>query len=167
MEKELKSCTGVLLRADLTGHGHSSPFCQNGWDGRALLGQPSKGHPCRILILFPYCSTTSLAPHIKKLETYFALLYFWTFTQCSVTSLEECLQTKRLDMVLTLKTIFLLSFCLDLSSLISLRNQSYFGYHLDTALFNLLTLTERGHKFCKKSIFTCWSFELFFSLGAL
>ena len=29
MYKELKSCTGVLLRADLTGHGHSSPFCQN------------------------------------------------------------------------------------------------------------------------------------------
>ena len=84
MEKELKSCTGVLLRADLTGHGHSSPFCQNGWDGRALLGQPSKGHPCRILILFPYCSTISLAPHIKKLETYFALLYFWTFAQCGV-----------------------------------------------------------------------------------
>ena len=82
MEKEWKSCTGVLLRADLTGHGHSSPFCQNGWDGRALLGQPSKGHPCRILILFPYCSTISLAPHIKKLETYFALLYFWTFAQC-------------------------------------------------------------------------------------
>ena len=45
MEKELKSCTGVLLRADLTGHGHPSPFCQNGgWDGRALLGEPSKGH---------------------------------------------------------------------------------------------------------------------------
>ena len=71
-------------------------------------------------------------------------------------------QKHRLDTVLMLKTIFLLSFCLDLSSLISLRNQSYFGYHLDTALFNLLTLTERGHKFCKKSIFTCWSFELFF-----
>ena len=41
MEKELKSCTGVRLRADLTGHGHPSPFCQNEWDGRALLGQPS------------------------------------------------------------------------------------------------------------------------------
>ena len=23
-----------------------------------------------------------LAPHIKKLETYFALLYYWTFAQC-------------------------------------------------------------------------------------
>ena len=40
MEKELKSCTGVLLSADLTGHGNPSPFCQKWWDGRALLGQP-------------------------------------------------------------------------------------------------------------------------------
>ena len=92
MEKELKSCTGVLLRADLTGYGHPSPFWQNRWDGHTLLGQPSKGHPCRILILFPQCSTALLAPHIKKLETYFALLYFWTFAQCSVlatTSLKQ------------------------------------------------------------------------------
>ena len=50
-----------------------------------LLCQPSKGHPCRILIIFPYCSTISLAPHIKKFETYFALLYFWTFAQCGST----------------------------------------------------------------------------------
>ena len=83
MEKELISCTGVLLRADLTGHSHPSPFCQNRWDGRALLGQPSKRHPCRILILFPYRSTTLLTPHIKDLETYFALLYFWTIAQCA------------------------------------------------------------------------------------
>ena len=53
MEKELKSCTGVLLRANLTGHVHPSPFCLDRWDGCALLGQPSKGHRCRILILFP------------------------------------------------------------------------------------------------------------------
>ena len=26
--------------------------------------------------------TTLLATHIKKLETYFAVLYFWTFAQC-------------------------------------------------------------------------------------
>ena len=45
MEKELKSCTGILLRADLTGHGHSTLFGRNwliGWIGSALLGQPSK-----------------------------------------------------------------------------------------------------------------------------
>ena len=72
MEKELKSCTGVILRADLTG--------RKGLDGHALLGQSSKGHPCRILILFASCSTTLLqAPHIKKLETYFALFIFLDF----------------------------------------------------------------------------------------
>ena len=39
MEKELKSSTGVLLRADLTGHGQfsqSANFCQEGWDGMAM-----------------------------------------------------------------------------------------------------------------------------------
>ena len=51
-----KSCTGVVLRADLTGHSQfsqSADFCQKGWDGRALLGHPSKGRLCRISILFP------------------------------------------------------------------------------------------------------------------
>ena len=57
-------------------------FFRMGWDGHALLGQPSKGHLYRILILFLQCSTTLLPPHIKKLETYFDLIYFWTFAQC-------------------------------------------------------------------------------------
>ena len=86
MEKELKFCSGVFLRVDLTWPGQfsqSADFCQKGWDGCALLGQSSKGHPCRISTIFPLCSTTLLvAPLIKKLETYFALLYFWTFAQC-------------------------------------------------------------------------------------
>ena len=46
MEKELKSCTGVLLRADQTGPGHPTPFGRKGLDGHALLAvlaQPSKG----------------------------------------------------------------------------------------------------------------------------
>ena len=75
----------ILHRADITGHGHPSPFCQNGWDFRALVGQLSKGGPCRIFILFPQCYTSLSSPHIKKLETYFVLLYFWTFTQCAKT----------------------------------------------------------------------------------
>ena len=60
MEKELKSCTGVLLRADLTGHSHSSPFCQNGWDGHALLGQPSPVQDFNHFPIMFYCiiSTT-------------------------------------------------------------------------------------------------------------
>ena len=86
MEKRLKSCTGILLRADLTGHGHATLFGRLWLIGYALLGQPSKGHLYRISILFPWCSTTFLAPHIKKLETYFALLYFWTFAQCVLIS---------------------------------------------------------------------------------
>ena len=56
MEKELKSCTDALMRAHLTGQGHPTLFGRNwliGGIGYALLGQPSKGHPCRILILFP------------------------------------------------------------------------------------------------------------------
>ena len=39
MEKELKSCIGVLFRADLTGHGHPTLLWQMGLDGHALLGQ--------------------------------------------------------------------------------------------------------------------------------
>jgi hypothetical protein len=31
-----------------------------------------------------FLHTTLLASHIKKLETYFALLYFWTFAQCGM-----------------------------------------------------------------------------------
>ena len=44
---------GVLLRADLTRHGHPIHLGRKGLDGRALLGHSSKGHPSRILILFP------------------------------------------------------------------------------------------------------------------
>ena len=48
-----KSGTGVLLMAELTGHGHHTRFGRKGLDDHALLGQASKGHSCRILILFP------------------------------------------------------------------------------------------------------------------
>ena len=37
------------------------------------VGMASKGRP-----------TTFLARYIKKLETYCALLYFWTFAQCAI-----------------------------------------------------------------------------------
>ena len=40
MEKELKSCMDILLRADITGRGHPSPLCQNRWDGRAIKRTP-------------------------------------------------------------------------------------------------------------------------------
>ena len=54
---------GVFLRADLTGHGQFSQsvnFRQKGWDGHVLLGPQ------------------------KKLETYFDLLYIWTFAHCAI-----------------------------------------------------------------------------------
>ena len=61
MKKELKSCTGVLLKADLTGHGHTTCFGRKGLDGHALLGQPSKGYPGRIFfpIMFYYIINTT------------------------------------------------------------------------------------------------------------
>jgi hypothetical protein len=37
--------------------------------------------PIKLLCLF--LLLLLLAPHIKKLETYFALLYFWPFAQCA------------------------------------------------------------------------------------
>jgi hypothetical protein len=46
----------IILRTDQTGHGHPTLFDRNwliGCIGHALLGQLSKGHPYRILILFP------------------------------------------------------------------------------------------------------------------
>ena len=95
MEKELKSCTGVLLRDDLTGHSQfsqSADFCQKGWDG--LLCQPSKGCPCRISILFLYCSTTFKAPQIKQLETCYISellhsVWEWIFAQKYVLYFDE------------------------------------------------------------------------------
>ena len=59
MEKELKSCTGIFLRADIIGHGHHTLFGRNR--------------------LFSYCSITLLVSHIKKLETYCALFIFLEF----------------------------------------------------------------------------------------
>ena len=74
MEKELKSCTGVLLRADLTGHGHIQPISRflpkrEAW--------PSKGHPCRISIPIQLCPTTLLAP----LGDLFCLVIFLEYSR--------------------------------------------------------------------------------------
>ena len=68
MEKELKSCTGVLLMAE---------------DARAGFQ-----------FFFYNVLVALLAPHIKKLETYFASLYFWTFAQCEHQTGLEVFQDK-------------------------------------------------------------------------
>ena len=83
MEKELKSSTGVLLRADLAGYGHPTLFGRKGLDGDALLGQPSKGHPHRnfnsfSIMFYHIISTTSQ----QIWRPILPCSYFWTFAQC-------------------------------------------------------------------------------------
>ena len=107
MEKVLKSCTGVLLRADITGH--PTLFGRNrliGWIGYALLGQASKGHPCTILILFSIMSYYIIS--IKQLETYFASFIFLDFrTVCSTASfLTGCVEVSIMHPLDLVKTRF-------------------------------------------------------------
>ena len=63
MEKESKFCTGVLLRAEPTGHSHPTHFGRKGLDGHVLLGQPPKRTPMQdfnsFSILFYYISSTT------------------------------------------------------------------------------------------------------------
>ena len=54
MEKELKACTGVLLRADLPGHGHPTCFGRKGLYGHALLARSAlKRTPVQDFYYFP------------------------------------------------------------------------------------------------------------------
>ena len=81
---------GVLLRADLTRSQPSHPFRQKSTD---WLNWPCpvrsalKRTPVQDFDSFSIkCSTTLLAPHIKKLETYFALFICLDFrTVCTIT----------------------------------------------------------------------------------
>ena len=50
MEKELNPAWVSFLGLTWQGMANSANFCQKGWDGRALIGQPS--NPRSILILF-------------------------------------------------------------------------------------------------------------------
>ena len=57
-----------------------------GWPGCALLGQPSKGHLCRILVLFSIMFYYVISTTYKKLETYFALILCLDFRSvCTIT----------------------------------------------------------------------------------
>ena len=58
MEKELKSCTGILLRADLTGHSHPIRFGRKGLDGHALLGQTMRTN------LLNWCNLVSISKNV-------------------------------------------------------------------------------------------------------
>ena len=84
MEKELKSCMGVLLRADLTITGHK-PIQPIGRFLPKTLGWlcPVRSVLKRMPVQDFNSFSTFKAPHIKKLETYFALLNFCAFAQCA------------------------------------------------------------------------------------
>jgi hypothetical protein len=77
MEKELKSCTGVLLSADQ--FSQSADFCPKEWDGHALLGQPSEGHPVQdfnsFFIMFYY----NISTIHQKIGDLFCSLIFLDF----------------------------------------------------------------------------------------
>ena len=81
MKKELKPCTGVLLRADLTELGQFSRFLPKRVGWLCPVRSALEWTPMQEFNHFNARSLWSplLAPLIKKLETYFALLYFWTF----------------------------------------------------------------------------------------
>ena len=87
MEKELTSCTGVLLRADLTGHGQFSQLadiCQKGWDGHALLGQPSKRSPVQDFNSFSIMFYYIFSITYQKIGDLFCPVIFLDFpTVCS------------------------------------------------------------------------------------
>ena len=70
MEKELKSYMG------LTEHGYPSPFCQNGWDGHALLGQPS---PVQDFNHFPIMFYCIISATYQKIGDLFCPVIFLDF----------------------------------------------------------------------------------------
>ena len=75
MKKELKSCTGVLLIADLTGHGHPTCF---GWPcpvRPALKRTPVQDFNSSTVMFYYFLSTT-----FQKIgDPFFPVSYFWTF----------------------------------------------------------------------------------------
>ena len=64
----------------------SKPICPKGWDGRALLVQPSKGKPCRILILFLYIISTTY----QKIGD-----LFWVNLPCYISGLSHSVRSTR------------------------------------------------------------------------
>ena len=80
MEKELKSCMGVLLRADLTGHGRPSPFAKKGGMGwpcpvRSALNRTPVPDFDSFSIMFYYIIRTTY----QKIGDLFCLVIFLDF----------------------------------------------------------------------------------------
>ena len=91
MEKELKSFVGVLLRADITGMANSANQTISAKKGGMAVPLRTPVQDFNSFsIMFYYIIST-----IKKLETYFALSYFWTFAQCGLCGIFHfyCLST--------------------------------------------------------------------------
>ena len=66
----------------------SHPFCQKGLGWPCQVGQPSKGHPCRILILFSIMFYYTISTTYKKIDQLFCSLIFLDFcTVCMLQSL--------------------------------------------------------------------------------
>ena len=79
MEKELKSCTGVLLTADLTGHGHSSHSAKKarvGW--LCPVRSALKGTPVEDLNSFSIMFYCTISTTYKKIL--FCLVHIFGLT---------------------------------------------------------------------------------------
>ena len=96
------------------------PFLgERAWMAKPCIGLASKEHPCRTLILFPQCSITLLAPHIKKLETYFSMFIFLDFRTVWWVEINTCLHTE----FLWKPKLYYLHPLLDMGSLKSLTKE--------------------------------------------
>ena len=72
MERELKSCTSVPLRADLTGHGQLTRFGRKGWDGHALLRYFTAG-----LIYVDFAYVSALKRTTGQDFNYFSIVIYY------------------------------------------------------------------------------------------
>ena len=96
MEKMNKILHGCPFEDCLTGHGHPRPFCPNRWDGRALLGQPSKG-----FLLFFHNVLLHYQHHISK--------YWRPSLPCYISALSHNVQRLEIFLALDEKRILCLS----------------------------------------------------------
>ena len=75
----MKFCMVVLLRDDLSVHGLPTPFWQKGLGWSCPVRSALKRTHMQDFDSFSIMLTKSLAPNIKKLETYIALFIFLEF----------------------------------------------------------------------------------------
>ena len=93
MEKELISCTGVLLRADLTGHGHSTLFGRWAWMAMPCQVSPQKD-TCAGFLFFSHNVLLHYQHHTSKnWRPILSCSCFWTFAHCALCSVmfSQCL----------------------------------------------------------------------------